>query len=754
MRVLCLTSIALLTCTTCVAKCQSDSPPGLSLRRSLLDNQSDLTKAEGADCREVKQLPEGIDKCAYVKENCAAGSIISYVEIYFCYVRPAGQLPIILYQVACILWLLLLFRVLGSTAENFFSPILTQLSQEMGLPPRFAGVTFLALGNGAPDISSSVAAITAGHYELAVSSLLGGGLFVGCVVAGAIMLANGGAKARGALMRDVSAYCISVVTVTVFMWTGEMTYLRSALLLILYVAFVVLVLGADLWHIFTRSSDDEKLPEMEPLIQEEPGRGRRHAEPIIPPAADLYSADHAQHVTESTIELTEKQHSTGSIPHSAEDRSEGGHSAPPHHQAESSGEHYHEQARHHRVKRWLDQEDVHLMSGRGYRARALAELANSSTFNYRGHVHDLRRASAEASLLSDDEPGPGQTSPDGYLPPEIAEMGGAIREEVDEEREEGGADAAERGESPPPPEGDPGGHRQRRRTASMELLEPGGPLRKAGWIRRSLAFCSKHCGVVCSVLGVLEMIASKVEWPLLIIRHATVPIVEQEFYSRPWFLTSLVFGPPAAMYYLELGLMPMVIALGAGCVASALAAWATRSSKDDPPAWDLGLGFPVGSAVIAALGFVLAAMWIDTIATELVSMLEYLGLLSGISHTVLGLTVLAWGNSVGDMSTNMAMARKGLANMAMTACYAGPVFNLLVAIALGFIRLLASKGLTSVQVVVTENVFASAVCVIAMCAGVIGVGLMNNYRLPPNFGLVLIGMYVAYVVVSVLLLVT
>lgn len=45
---------------------------------------------------------------------------------------------------------------------------------------------------------------------------------------------------------------------------------------------------------------------------------------------------------------------------------------------------------------------------------------------------------------------------------------------------------------------------------------------------------------------------------------------------------------------------------------------------------------------------------------------------------VLGLTVLAWGNSVGDMSTNMAMARKGLANMAMTACYAGPVFNLLV----------------------------------------------------------------------------
>lgn len=37
------------------------------------------------------------------------------------------------------LWLLLLFRVLGSTAEDFFSPILTQLAQDLSLPPRLAG---------------------------------------------------------------------------------------------------------------------------------------------------------------------------------------------------------------------------------------------------------------------------------------------------------------------------------------------------------------------------------------------------------------------------------------------------------------------------------------------------------------------------------------------------------------------------------------------------------------------------------------
>ena len=40
-------------------------------------------------------------------------------------------------------------------------------------------------------------------------------------------------------------------------------------------------------------------------------------------------------------------------------------------------------------------------------------------------------------------------------------------------------------------------------------------------------------------------------------------------------------------------------------------------------------------------------------------MLGFLGWLVGVPQPVLGLTVLAWGNSIGDYSTNMAMARKG-----------------------------------------------------------------------------------------------
>ena len=75
---------------------------------------------------------------------------------------------------------------------------------------------------------------------------------MGAVVAGAIMLVNGGAKARGALLRDVSALLIGAATITAFLVSGRMSYTGCAVLLVEYVAFVFIVLGADLWHIFTR----------------------------------------------------------------------------------------------------------------------------------------------------------------------------------------------------------------------------------------------------------------------------------------------------------------------------------------------------------------------------------------------------------------------------------------------------------------------------------------------------------------------
>ena len=45
---------------------------------------------------------------------------------------------------------------------------------------------------------------------------------------------------------------------------------------------------------------------------------------------------------------------------------------------------------------------------------------------------------------------------------------------------------------------------------------------------------------------------------------------------------------------------------------------------------------------------------------------------------MLSLTVLAWGNCLGDMASDVAMTKKGFGEMGVTATMAGPIFNVLV----------------------------------------------------------------------------
>lgn len=58
----------------------------------------------------------------------------------------------------------------------------------------------------------------------------------------------------------------------------------------------------------------------------------------------------------------------------------------------------------------------------------------------------------------------------------------------------------------------------------------------------------------------------------------------------------------------------------------------------------------------------------------------------GIPDAYLGLTVLAWGNSVGDTITNASVASRGLAKMAITGCFAGQYFNMSLGLGLAFLK--------------------------------------------------------------------
>jgi sodium/potassium/calcium exchanger 6 len=147
--------------------------------------------------------------------------------------------------------------------------------------------------------------------------------------------------------------------------------------------------------------------------------------------------------------------------------------------------------------------------------------------------------------------------------------------------------------------------------------------------------------------------------------------------------------------------------------------------------------------------------------------------------------VLAWGNSIGDYSTNMAMARKGgyhlldsvlklcyissihfshntlcktgLSNMAMTACFAGPVFNMLIGTGVGFSILLSSdnpdvakNGRFAVEL--SPGITAGFCFIIVNCAAIAAFGVFNDNFVPKQYGYASASLYGVYMITSFLLL--
>lgn len=243
--------------------------------------------------------------------------------------------------------------------------------------------------------------------------------------------------------------------------------------------------------------------------------------------------------------------------------------------------------------------------------------------------------------------------------------------------------------------------------------------------------------------------------PLMLLIKATIPIVETESYDRFWFLIALAFSPLFICLYLgKLTFGAVALAELLGIAASLVCLVATSHAPETPPFWDFGTGFPIGAGLVALYSFAIAAMWIDMFASEIVGILHFLGILASVNPAVLGVTVLAWGNSLTDFiaNTNMAGKSAGGTSMAMTACFAGPLFNMLVGLGLGFWMLLADTKERFAMVTFDPVVLVGCIFAMVNCAGVAAVAVLNGHWLPGRFGwsmIVWYGIYMAVIIVVV-----
>ncbi|OAL06458.1 sodium/calcium exchanger protein-like protein [Phaeosphaeriaceae sp. SRC1lsM3a] len=157
-------------------------------------------------------------------------------------------------------------------------------------------------------------------------------------------------------------------------------------------------------------------------------------------------------------------------------------------------------------------------------------------------------------------------------------------------------------------------------------------------------------------------------------------LVIVQIFTAPLFVVVILWAnmqpenPRALVRHTLFSLLVSLIILGVILITT---------SPNRPPRWRSALCF---------VGFAVAIAWISTIANEVVGVLRTLGVILNMSDAILGLTIFAVGNSLGDLVADITVARLGFPIMALSACFGGPMLNILLGIGLSGTYMTITKG--------------------------------------------------------------
>jgi Ca2+/Na+ antiporter len=644
-------------------------------------------------------------ECAILWDECDTDGLVNYLSIYYCelgYARYHLETWRMIAMVFILLWLFVLFMMLGSTADDFFSPALIVLSTKMNLTQRTAGVTLLALGNGAPDLFSVINTIYRDKPQvgLALGDLTGGGNFVVTVVLSALLVVVGpvGLKVEGMFLRDALFYAGSVMFVYFIMLDGEVTLLSSLLFFGGYVGycFVVIVVGPRTPPCLSGRRDEWKL-----------SRG--------------YSNASASSIGGGGLGAPLMADGDGSINQAGEgDDSGDGETAgggagltPAEGQALLSGV-LGETVDRLSMANVADplatatvlREEAERVQGMWMQLTGWEEKSTAEKIIYmlEAPFTVLRWLSIPPVLYNTDEmEGGGE--------------GGANDEEEEEAEEEEGEDVW--------------AHALERPLTAIAL--PGFTSFFLFYIFQGqgdmwpTAIGKEKCDAAPN-LPEAEASAAATACPEWIDDDADKCESESQCVYTPagmsvWLLVTLV----------SFVVLPPIV-------------WKCTNSTTRPPPWF--------KLLLLFLAFMSSMFWMDMVAGEAVAVLTTLGLMSNINMAVLGLTVLAWGNSIGDLVADVSVARAGSPDMAVTACFAGPLFNMMVGLGVAFFIQCVSTG-KAVMISMSEDTWHSLHVSFIGLSGILCAtclaGVAKRFRLHYWWVFGLGGYYCVYMIVEAII---
>ncbi|KAK4487647.1 hypothetical protein RD792_005701 [Penstemon davidsonii] len=244
------------------------------------------------------------------------------------------------------------------------------------------------------------------------------------------------------------------------------------------------------------------------------------------------------------------------------------------------------------------------------------------------------------------------------------------------------------------------------------------------------------------------------EVPVTVLLNLTIPQTSPSQWSRFYQSANIALCPLALLYSCKSFMpfdhpiiflipnthFPLWLVVISGSCSLAILHYAVE--KEPPKTVQI-------PAVVVA--FVMSVFWISIVAGELLNCLVALGVLLKLPPALLGLTVLAWGNSVGDLVADVAVAKAGQPAMAMAGCFAGPMFNMLFGLGTALVIQTAKVFPEAYELHFHTSIVIAFVFLILSLMGSLLVVTWHRFRVPRFWGFCLVGLYIVFIAISLVI---
>jgi len=740
-----------------------------------------LSNFDSDECEEG--IPDDIqltveEKCRFFSEVCPSDRLIDYSKFRYC-VLGENTVAVVFGIILLVVWLLTLFYMLSQAAESHFCPMLSEISCALRMSPDLAGMSILAFGNGAPDVFSSIAAFQQRNVGVLVGEMTGAGAFITHVIVGAIGVTSKVTLRRYPFFRDLCCYIFGLAFVLGLLIDNWLHLWEAIMFLVFYFCYLGLAIVV---HVVEMKKGNASVVgkhtgknETAPLIQNEvvveageatlvdpdygtfvPGGGRRrramsvHVSEINDSDSGFLSVNTTTTTTGSTpdaaILTTTTTTTTERQPRGMERKqAPRGRSSSPNMKLDDNDaaalRKEFEEMKKEEEQEQEDEEldlpsaDYSLQAGDNTRAPSGKQAAQKRLMSER-KTRELKALSELRSVAS--------SAATVFMPKYSYDTQRRRFDDIEVLRAKQRhmfrngiltvvQDWKEGGELVIPENITDKTPAEQKEKEPEELMQS-----EPSVLQRFKSFIQwDDMSKFGQVLYVLML-------PISLLMYITVPHPEDEAYNK-WVLAVATALSPLTIFwafnlFLEENIwIALAVVLPVFVIFGILVAIFAK-----PEGLPRGLQF-----VFIFWGFVSSMMWIYYTADEVVALLQALAEMIGVSSTIMGLTVLAWGNCIGDFVADMTVSNQGYPEMGIAATYGGPLFNLLIGMGLG--GTIASIEEGKVPCALNDIMlvdFAYLLTALIICVFVIPI---RRFKVDTPLGIFLLGGYIIFLVLSFLI---